>query len=198
MCPYEKKTIFTLPITVIALLLVVLIGAYFSGRRKAAQAEAYLVQAKALELHVPYAVALARLRAIHLNPAQEGDCKTECELDVRFVNSWQHMLRLAPATGLEGRLLFREGKLVEKITALGYGTCCLAYVEEYQSEASSAYLPRDADGRPAKAVIHLAASDRSDFRQRAYDFNLSCISKITGCKRSEDLLPQVWSLPQAK
>jgi hypothetical protein len=124
-----------------------------------------------------------------------------CQLSFLFQNSWLKFLHLAPPTAFGGSPIFDDGVLSARITFLGQGHCCVDHITEGKAlvapadESSRDYslvLQRGDDGFPWKGAVMLTPRATAQQRRDPYSFNVSCLSKLGGCKAAEELLPAIW------
>jgi hypothetical protein len=173
-----------------ALVLALAIAASFVlAHRARADAARYIRLVAPLRIGTTYDGAVAQLRDARIPMTLPTDCRNACSLSFRFDNKWQSMLRLAPPTELSGQLDFRDEKLVSKSTTMNQGTY-RAEVTESTSRASRTSGDLDSSQRPRKVFVDLSALDFTEYRKRAYAFNLACLGSIRGCE-TEEFLPTV-------
>jgi hypothetical protein len=139
---------------------------------------------------------LADYRAILKPPS--SCTQQECDVVFNIENSLLHRLHLAPPTGLSGTLYFRNDILVAKYVYFGQGMCCVVRVAELLPQAMKSSkgldvrVQADDHGSPMRAFFTLAADATSEQASYAYDFNLSCISKLRGCNSANELHTLRW------
>lgn len=139
---------------------------------------------------------LAKYRSIL--KVTSGCTQQECDVVFKIENSLLHRLHLAPPTGLSGTLYFRNDILVAKYVYFGQGMCCVVRVAEFSrhnlksSEGLDVRVEADDHGSPMRAFFTLNADATSEQANYAYDFNLSCISKLRGCNSANELHTLRW------
>jgi hypothetical protein len=183
------------------------VGLFFGLAVRNNQKEAELFLQKSKELKVgssTYEEAKSFLNSNDKHLQYSRPCSAnDCEVVFEFRNSWMRALRLAPGTSFGGRLIFRDGVLALRYMHLGQGVCCVNIVtegrelepgalEDQLSKDFSKSLQRDESGQPWHAYVLLSPKATPEQRQEAYSFDLSCLSKLGGCKNAAELAPGVW------
>jgi hypothetical protein len=145
-------------------------------------------------------VELQRLASKYRNYAvQDGPrCDQDhCSFDFYFGNRWLWRIRLAPGTRFGGGITAQRGKITEIDLALQTGIAYTARVVE--SAATPGSTPFKVNGRRATSgdvdytiTIHLTSAASELERQKAYNFNLACLTRLLGCNNARLLLPGAW------
>lgn len=176
-------------------LLLAIAAAFVLAYRARAEAVTYIRLVTPLRIGTTYEVAVAQLRDAGISVNLPTDCRSACTLLFRFDNKWQYLLYLAPPMGLSGQLDFRDEKLVSKSTTMNQSVY-RAEVAESTSRSSRTSGDLDSSGRPRKVFVDLSALDFTEYRKRAYAFNVACIGLTRGCK-TDEFLPAANELEHA-
>lgn len=131
----------------------------------------------------------------------DPNCSPEyCEFKFFFYNAWMKRLRLAPPTWLRAQVVVRMGRVDYKQVELSSGKGIAFYsavVMEFLS------LPRPFEdknyhvGRKLssdikwRVIINMTPHASAKEREQAYAFNLSCLTRLGGCKDAAELLPTI-------
>ena len=192
----KRWLLLTVGAGVLTLLLAVAFSFVFAYKAKATAAR-YLLVVTRLDVGTTYGVAVEQLRSEHIPLTLPSDCHHECTLLFKSDDKWLYMMHLAPPAEFVGRLDFRDEKLVYKKTAMGREMCCFAVVIESASTISRV-VPGNLDsaGHPWKIDVELAASDVTQYRKKAYAFDVACIGSVRGC-RTDEYLPTFNDLQQS-
>jgi len=168
------------------------------ARRARVKASAYVRLVAPLRIGTTYESTMVQITAAGISSGlQKYYPNGQMGIQFSFDNRWQHRLYLAPPTGLVGNLVFENGRLASKSTILGEDMCCVAAVYESESNPiSKTSVVRDYSGDLQKIIVHLSARDFTVYRTQAYEFNLTCIGALRGCKPTE-LLATVKNLEEA-
>ena len=120
-----------------------------------------------------------------------------CSFDFYFGNYWLWGIGLAQGTRFGGGITAQRGKITEIDLALGTGIAYSAAVVE--SAATPGSAPFKVGGRRATSgdvdytmTVHLTSAASEQLRQRAYNFNLACLTELRGCNNARLLLPGAW------
>jgi hypothetical protein len=187
----RKRWLLLIGATVTLALILSAATAFVLAHRTRTEASRFLKVIVSLRIGSTYDDAAAQLRNVNIFvTCIPSDRPHECVVACLFVNKWQAMMHLAPSTSLLGQLDFDQGKLVFKQTILGVGSAHFASVSEYASAISLVKLHQN------KIGVDLSPSDFTEYRARAYAFNLRCIGSIRGCK-TDELLPTINVLDHA-
>jgi len=121
----------------------------------------------------------------------------ECELTFTFQNKWPAKLRLAPLVGLMIKVVVSKGTMQSLgANLLEYDDSQLMFearVSESSKEAMN--VPeafRFACPDPSGVFVSLTPNATMEERQRAFDFNLDCLSKLGGCNGASEYVPPMW------
>lgn len=171
-----------------AVLLLVIVISLVLAHKARVDARRYLDVVTDLHMGSSYESVVQQMRAARILPVLPDDCHSECTVAFRRNDRLLYTLHLAPPADFVGRLDFRDNKLIYKSTAMGKDVCCIAAVLESSSTASEVSLSEPAF--PTKITVSVSASDFTEYRRKAYAFNLSCIGSIRGC-RTDEYLPTV-------
>ena len=170
-----------------------LVAAAFASNYKArVDAARYLRIVMPLRLGTSYDAAVTQLRnaGVAADPTTRfDDCPRDCTLIFTVGDVWLYRLHLAPPVGFYGRLDFKNGALVYKVTSLGQDVMVWnAAVSEGSSLEPHLGANVDSSGQIRQIHINLSPSDSTEFRSTAYDFKLACIGSMRGCT-AVDYLP---------
>jgi hypothetical protein len=117
-----------------------------------------------------------------------------CILDFCFENNWLYHFGLVPGSRFIGSLMVRRGILVKVSLSLLSDPRYDAMTEETPADPNVSVY--DVGGRKfstgqaySYVWAHITSAASEDERQKAYAFNLSCLTKWGGCKDSNELLP---------
>jgi hypothetical protein len=129
--------------------------------------------------------------------------RDQCNVNFSFDNKWLYRFGLVPGTMFIGGLTVSRGTLVRIDLALQSNPKFDAMMEEISAEPS--VLAYEVGGkelvsRPAYSFVwaHITSAASQDERDRVYAFNLKCLTKLGGCKDSNQLLPILRPLSQAE
>ncbi|HJT70059.1 MAG TPA: hypothetical protein VJ731_07665 [Terriglobales bacterium] len=191
-----RRTLVIAILVAIAVLVGLVVTAFALRYKARTDAKKYLGFVAPLRVNTAHNVVAADLRSAGIPMEQSGDCNQGCIMTFHVDDRSLWKLHLAPPVGFNGRLDFRNGALVYKFTSMGQdimvwsasvseGTPGLS-VEPLQS--SSLHANQNSSGKRRQIFVHLLPSDFSDFRTRAYAFNIGCIGSLKPCE-AEDYLP---------
>ncbi|HEY2548660.1 MAG TPA: hypothetical protein VGI46_21475 [Candidatus Acidoferrum sp.] len=132
---------------------------------------------------------------------QDGPrCDQElCSFFFNFGNRWLWRIGLAPATRFGGGITAQRGKIAQIDLALQSGVAYTAQVVETLATPDS--VPFKLEGRRATSggidytiamTIRLTSAAPESVRQKAYNFNLACLTELRGCNNARLLLPGAW------
>ena len=123
-----------------------------------------------------------------------------CILSFSFENRWLYHFGLVPGARFTGSLAVRRGILAGVSLYLVSNPRYDAKTEETPADPNVS--PYDVGGRKfstrqAYSYIwaHITSAASEDQREKAYAFNLACLTKWGGCKDSNELLP-IFKPPQ--
>jgi hypothetical protein len=200
-----KRRIRYIVLVVIILLLTFLGLLFCQSKREERRAALFVSEMSKIEPGVSTFQDLSRLssqfEANRDNLVQLCD-KQACQVSFTFENRPLVRLHLAPFTHLAGWVKVENDKVVN----LG-----LAYrVDEERELSSSATVlefPASPDrkgfvvtksdvagGKPPFTVVRLSSDATARQRAIAFDFDLSCLSRLRGCADAKVLSPSVWNL----
>jgi hypothetical protein len=168
--------------SVIILFLLACVLRFAFASRARVRAARYLLVVESLPIGTTYDSVLIQLKNAGLPVPPIHDCAHDCPLEFRFDNSWQHSLQFGPSAVLTGDMGFSDGRLAQKTTVLGGKTAHYAAVYETDTTPSKVVINKSG------IRVNLSHTDFSDFRRRAYAFNLSCLNSFRACGQS-DFLP---------
>jgi hypothetical protein len=132
--------------------------------------------------------------------SSEGCDEDRCELIFKFENYPLWRLRLAPFTHFGGTVTLHKN--VIDYAAFAYRVSCSrelsSGVNISQFRASQAESPFEMSvhplaGKPPFMTVRMTASASTEQRVRAFDLNLSCLSRIGGCSGASELAPSLAS-----
>jgi len=116
-----------------------------------------------------------------------------CDVDFLSGNKWLYELGLVPGAMFTGGVRVRGGVLtrisVGFLSAPPYG----AATEEIPADPSVS--PYEVHGRVyssetyAFISVRITSAASEDERQKAYAYNLACLTKLGGCKNANEILP---------
>jgi hypothetical protein len=186
----KRRLLFIIAGLAFALLLAIA-AAFVLTYRARAEAARYLRTVMELRIDTNYDIVVTQLRNAQVPLVLPSDCHRECRLSFDFDDKWLYRLRLASPAEFAGRLDFQDAKLVYKSTSIGRGVCCMAVVLESAGKISRASVSNiDSSGHPLKILVNLSALDFSEYRRKAYGFNVACIGSMRAC-RPDEYLPTI-------
>jgi len=112
-----------------------------------------------------------------------------------FENSAMHHLGLAPLMRLGVGLSVYRGVLCARAVSFGSGTGMRSVgidIHEYWPAPNNTGWFQARLSR-LQTYIDLGAPVPEDVRRGLYSFSFSCLSRVGGCRRSQDLLPWIWA-----
>jgi hypothetical protein len=117
-----------------------------------------------------------------------------CILDFSFENRWLYHFGLVPGSRFTGSLTVRRGILVKVSLSLLSNPRYDAATEETLADPNvSAYEVGGKKFNMGQAYsyvwAHITSDASEDQREKAYAFNLACLTKWGGCKDGNELLP---------
>ncbi|HZQ18065.1 MAG TPA: hypothetical protein VFA90_05035 [Terriglobales bacterium] len=189
-----KRTAIVLLVAAAVLALVGALAFAFTYEARS-RATRYLGFVALLRINTPNDVVASELHQAGIPIRSLGDCKQDCIMTFH-VDDWQlWRLHLAPPVGFNGRLDFRHGALVYKFTSMGQDIMVWsASVAEGTPPLSTEALQtsrltgnQDSSGKLRHVIIDLVPSDFSEFRSKAYAFNVRCIGSLKPCEADEYL-----------
>ena len=129
-----------------------------------------------------------------VNDSPEKCTPERCYLAFPFENTWLHRLHLAPRIVLMAIVGVENGQVRSRLVGFASATRTPS-IEVFANErlafsSGEAYRIVSYSAVP-RLGIELTPLATSDQRQRAYAFNLSCLSKIGGCGDAGELLPSL-------
>lgn len=131
----------------------------------------------------------------------EGDgCnKNLCIIDFSDDNKWLYHFGLVPGARFSAGLTVKQGILVKISLSLFSNPHYDASTDETVAEPSvSSYQiggKKLISGRAYSYVwARITTAATSDEREKAYAFNLACLTKLGGCKNSNEILPLLRNL----
>ncbi len=140
---------------------------------------------------------LLRLKEKYYKFASEdpaGCDRNSCRIYFSFDNRWLSRLRVVPAARLGGGVTVKHGAINEINLALASDPSYSAQVIE--TLATPGEPPYNVSGRrsdpngPFIALkVRLTPDAPQDMRTKAYSFNLSCLTRVGGCKDGRAVLP---------
>ncbi|MGH9475208.1 MAG: hypothetical protein ACRD1C_02625 [Terriglobales bacterium] len=131
----------------------------------------------------------------------------------QFQNLWLHWLRLAPRT--EFTVMLRRAGSSDDPGGGRVGVLDMAMLVSQDMSATNAAndiasalmfdemseqgvpsyratINFNNGGQPGRTVVRLSPRAKASQRRQARGFNLSCLTRIGGCRTSRQLLPTVW------
>jgi hypothetical protein len=115
----------------------------------------------------------------------------DCYGDVAVRNRLLNLIGLAPDIGFGSILLIKNNVLISqnlKMVAIIDGNDLHAFAREEQAGPGEPAFHLERNHNSLLGVVMTPAAG-DEFRKRATDFNLRCLSKIGGCKTMEEMLP---------
>jgi hypothetical protein len=206
--PRARWKRFLLPIVVlIALGAASATAAVIAAKRAQLRATLCLTQVRALVLdQAKWADAkdlMARFPGSGFNP-DSGQCgPKECIYRLLFTNYWLEKLHLAPRVELIVGITIISDRFVSRgFSYTSYGDAsewASAVVNEDAGKPGEkpfvVYTMNAMDGRPNKLIIHFTSMASERDRESAYNVDLSCLSKIGGCRDRNRILPHSGVFP---
>jgi hypothetical protein len=165
-------------------------------RKARGVAEKYLNLVMPLQIGTPYSVVATQLHNAGFHTIISGDCHRECTVNVHVDDKWLYKLHLAPSVGFNGRLDFRNDILAYKFTSMGQDVMVWSasvtegvppFSTEGSAESSRLFEDVDLSGDIRKIFVYLSASDFTEYRKKAYAFNVACIGAIKACTADQYL-----------
>jgi hypothetical protein len=144
---------------------------------------------------------LQRLANKYRSYAVQGSPRCDqdlCSLDFYFGNRWLWRVGLAPAKRFGGGIRAQSGKITEIDLALQTDTGYSAAVVESLGTPGSAPFKVGGIKRATSGdvvynmTVHLTSAAPEAVRQKAYNFNLACLTELRGCNNARLLLPGAW------
>ncbi len=142
---------------------------------------------------------LQRLASKYRSYAVQGSPRCDqdlCTFDFYFGNRWLWQIGLAQGTRFGGGITAQRGKITEIDLSLQTGIAYSAQVVE--TPATPGSTPFKVGGKRATSdvdltmTIHLTSAASEAVRQKAYNFNLACLTELRGCNNARLLLPGAW------
>src|SRR5580700_9686868 len=99
-----------IPAGALLVLVLAVAAAFVQVHRARTRAGRYLVFILPLRIGSTYDIVVRQLRDADIPTTLPSECHTECGIELRFLNTLQTGLHLAPPTALVGDLSFRDGK----------------------------------------------------------------------------------------
>jgi hypothetical protein len=120
-----------------------------------------------------------------------GDHNYEAQID----NSVIAHLRIVEPTAVTVGVTMHDGKLrcVTVIESTGWFPVASVWVNEWFEHAPSR-LRVGGHNRPHDAFVDLPSSLPDEQKSKAFALNTKCMTKPSGCKTADDILPGVWEL----
>lgn len=119
-----------------------------------------------------------------------GCTSDHCDFRFSFQNIWLHRLLLAPLTELGAEIQVRGGKVDSTNVGLLVGPRgAVALTVQDCSGRQKTAIPGRRD--PLITLVEIAPTATPAQHRGAFAFNLTCLSKIGGCKNSYQLLPSL-------
>lgn len=139
------------------------------------------------------AAAYNRYRMASANPCSDS----ECTIVFRFDNRWLSRATFGSLTGLMCQIHTQNGRAVWLSAVMTSDAPAVASVQEALPAINS--VPFDVAGKAlGGGARHMSLIDvrmtpqaSSDEEHAAFAFDLSCLTKVRGCKYSEEMLPLV-------
>lgn len=120
-----------------------------------------------------------------------------CKIFFYFGNRWLWRVGLSPASRFGGGITAREGTISEIDLALVTDSAYSASVVEVLATPNS--TPYKVEGRRALSgatdftmTVRLTSAASEELRRKAYNFNLTCLTRLDGCKNARLMLPGAW------
>jgi hypothetical protein len=189
----RRMLLMSFGIVVVCLLLLASVKIYSDQTRQ--RAEHVLAQVRSIRVGQSFD---PLKQSISLQNTGQFVCSdNRCSMESEFTNSWLSKLRLAPPT------LFRVNVASEgdRVISLQVGEYIDQQASASTTEGSIGYGPEPPCaphrretrfGEPWRVVIFVTPSCSGEQIERAYAYNLACLSKLGGCKNARDLLPGAW------
>jgi hypothetical protein len=116
----------------------------------------------------------------------------DCYVHVAVENQLLRSLHLAPSAGLGSLFTVKDNNLVNRyiqMVAIVKGDDLHVFVNEENAGSNKPPFRVERSNNHTMAGIFITSSASDELRRRLTDFNLSCLSKIGGCKTFEEMLP---------
>jgi hypothetical protein len=117
-----------------------------------------------------------------------------CDVDSLFGNKWLYELGLVPGAMFTGGLRVRRGILTRISVSVDSNPRYNATTEEIPADPGVS--PYEFHGRSyvesetyAFIWVRITTAASEEERQKAYAFNLACLTKLGGCKDANEILP---------
>ena len=117
-----------------------------------------------------------------------------CTVFFYFGNKWLARIGLSAASRFGGGITAQEGTISKIDLALMTDAAYSASVVEVLATPNS--TPYKVEGRIATfgttdftLTVRLTSGASEELRRKAYNFNLSCLTKLEGCKNAREMLP---------
>jgi hypothetical protein len=144
---------------------------------------------------------LQRLANKYRSYAVQGSPRCDqdlCTFDFYFGNRWLWQIGLAQGTRFGGGITAQRGKIIKIDLFLQTGIAFGAQVVESPGTPGSTPFKVDGIRRATSGdvvynvTIHLTPAASEAVRQKAYNFNLACLTALRGCNNARLLLPGAW------
>lgn len=116
--------------------------------------------------------------------------------DAQIVNLAVARLHIVEPTGVTVGITMNGGKLrcVTVIESVGWYPVASVWVQEWFDETMPSRFHVGSHAKPADAFVEFPSSLPDDQRSKAFAVDTNCLTKPTGCRTAEAILPGVWQL----
>jgi hypothetical protein len=197
-------------ILIIALLAVITgtLAIFEQTIRSTRHARAFLQDASSLRLRVTTSDEVGQLALRFGGRTESSTCGWDgCSYFFSFDNRWLRRLRLAPYVTFTCTLGIADGVLKYRRMILSSGNTSAssgAFIEERLSPIGGItqpfYIARQWEGSGKRWRVHVELTPEATVEEHkmAYALNLTCLSRIGGCKDAQQLLPSLsWEVGTA-
>lgn len=199
------KIIFAILAAAAAIFLTLLSAAFAQAYRAREFGNEFLSDARNLRVGQSTYEDVLRIRAKYRSRSLNdlGSCdQNSCETGFSGGNKWLYHLGLVPGAVFIGGLTVRQGVLVKISATYACNPGYDANTEETVGGSPvSAYEVRHKQAVSAlvyKSIwVHITSAATPAQRERAYAYNLSCLTKLGGCKDANEILPLLRKLTEA-
>lgn len=144
---------------------------------------------------------LQRLANKYRSYAVQGSPRCDqdlCTFDFYFINRWLWQIGLAQAARFGTEITAQRGKItqIDSFFQTDFGISA-SVVETPATPGSTPFkvggIKRATSGDVVyNMTIHLTSAASEAERQKAYNFNLTCLTALRGCNNARLLLPGAW------
>lgn len=198
-----RKIVSTVLAVAAAIPLILLAVAFAQAYRAREFGNDFLADARKLRVGQSTYEDVLKVRAKYQSRSKGGlgDCNQDlCNLAFLDGNEWLYHSGLAPGAIFIGGLSVRQGVLV-KISVSYQSRYDAATEETVGRSADGAYRVRHQEVVSElvyKSVwVHITSAATPTQREKAYSYNLACLTKLGGCEDANEVLPLLRKLTEA-